>query len=98
MAKWLPEMPSPSEKADAMTVPAADLVAAVARALPANGKAVLAVSGGLDSMTLLDLASQTCRERGCAVTVATFDHRSGAHSEAAAAHVAQAALAYAFPV
>jgi len=98
MAKWHSDMPSPSETGNAMTVPASDLATDVARALPMDGNAVLAVSGGLDSMTLLDVASKARRDRNCAVTVATFDHRSGPYGEAAVAHVANAALAYGLEV
>jgi tRNA(Ile)-lysidine synthase len=39
---------------------------------------VLAVSGGLDSMVLLDAAARVVPQR--IALVATFDHRSGAHS------------------
>jgi tRNA(Ile)-lysidine synthase len=46
---------------------------------------VLAVSGGLDSMSLLDAMAASAPERIAAV--ATFDHASGAHSARAAAHV-----------
>lgn len=46
---------------------------------------VLAVSGGLDSMTLLDAMAASAPERIAAV--ATFDHVSGAHSARAVAHV-----------
>src|SRR5436190_17458956 len=73
------------------------LAALVSHALPAQGSAVLAVSGGLDSMTLLDVAA-TVRERDCELTVATFDHASGTHSRRAASFVARAALAYGIPV
>ena len=43
---------------------------------------MLAVSGGLDSMVLMDAMDRIARERIAAV--ATFDHRSGDHSRAAA--------------
>jgi tRNA(Ile)-lysidine synthase len=46
---------------------------------------VLAVSGGLDSMSLLDAMAASAPERIAAV--ATFDHASGAHSARAAGHV-----------
>jgi tRNA(Ile)-lysidine synthase len=64
----------------------------VSRALPKRGSAVLAVSGGIDSMTLLDAAAAVRKEKECAIVVATFDHGSGAHSERAASFVANAAL------
>jgi tRNA(Ile)-lysidine synthetase-like protein len=73
------------------------LAALVSHALPAPGSAVLAISGGLDSMTLLDVAA-TARERNCELTVATFDHASGTHSARAASFVARTALAYGIPV
>ena len=46
---------------------------------------VLAVSGGLDSMVLLDAAVRVAAQR--IASVATFDHRSGAHARAASAFV-----------
>jgi len=46
---------------------------------------LLAVSGGLDSMSLLDAMASVAGERIAAV--ATFDHASGAHSALAVAHV-----------
>lgn len=69
----------------------------VRQALP-EGAAVLAVSGGLDSMVLLDLASRTRRTVPCAIIVATFDHASGPHSARAASFVAGRALEYGIPV
>src|SRR5947207_564090 len=81
-----------------MTVPAHDLATLVSRALPRRGSAVLAVSGGLDSMALLDVAAGARRQRGCTVIVATYDHASGAHSARAAAFVVRKALAYGIPV
>ena len=45
-------------------------------ALPARGRpALCAVSGGLDSMCLLDLLDRWCRERGGRVVAAHFNHR-----------------------
>lgn len=58
---------------------------------------MLAVSGGLDSMVLLDVAAGVGRRRDCQIHVATFDHGSGAHSTRAAAAVARAALAHGLP-
>jgi len=46
---------------------------------------LLAVSGGLDSMALLDAMAAAAPERIAAV--ATFDHASGTHSARATAHV-----------
>jgi len=74
------------------------LAALVSGALPQRGTAVLAVSGGLDSMTLLDVAATVRDRRKCALTVATFDHASGAHSTRAASFVARVALTYGLPV
>lgn len=55
---------------------------AVAAALPPHGRFVLAVSGGRDSMVLLDVFARHFRER--IACVATFDHGSGeAATEAA---------------
>ena len=55
---------------------------AIQSALDAHGRPVLlAVSGGIDSMVLLDAAARLGRDRIAAV--ATFDHRSGSHSRIA---------------
>jgi len=54
-------------------------------ALASDRPLLLAVSGGLDSMSLLDAMTTAAPERIAAV--ATFDHASGAHSARAAAHV-----------
>ena len=77
-----------------------DLDALVSQALPADGVAVLAVSGGLDSMVLLDLVASMCAggSWGGDVVVATFDHASGPHSRRAAALVVRSALEYGLPV
>jgi tRNA(Ile)-lysidine synthase len=57
----------------------------VRAALGRRDRVVLAVSGGLDSMVLLDAAAATVpRER---LTVATFDHATGPAASAARAHV-----------
>jgi len=55
----------------------------------AGRRFVLAVSGGLDSMVLLDAAARVARER--VAVVATFDHGSGPHATHAAAFVAREA-------
>ena len=57
---------------------------------------MLAVSGGLDSMVLLDAAAAVAPDRIAAV--ATFDHRTGAAAVAASALVADAARALHFDV
>jgi len=65
---------------------AADIVArvrgAVGAALGDSGPLVLAVSGGRDSMILLDVFARYFRDR--VACVATFDHGSGAAATAAA--------------
>jgi tRNA(Ile)-lysidine synthetase-like protein len=81
-----------------MTERASDLAVLISRAMPSPGTAVLAVSGGLDSITLLDVAATVCERRKCALMVATFDHASGAHGTRAASFVARVALAYGIPV
>ena len=68
-----------------------DLVTIVSRSLPQRGRAVLAISGGIDSMCLLDAASRARESTPCDLVVATFDHSSGSHSSRAAAFVARAA-------
>jgi tRNA(Ile)-lysidine synthase len=63
----------------------------VAGALRQHERAVLAVSGGLDSMVLLDAAAACVpRER---LTVATFDHRTGPAATAARVLVERSARA-----
>jgi tRNA(Ile)-lysidine synthase len=56
---------------------------------------VLAVSGGLDSMALLDAAARVARDR--VAVVASFDHGSGAHATRAAAFVCREAAARGLP-
>jgi tRNA(Ile)-lysidine synthase len=75
-----------------------ELVTIVSRCLPQKGSAVLAISGGVDSMCLLDAAARAREALACQLVVATFDHASGAHSGRAAAFVARAASRYALPV
>jgi tRNA(Ile)-lysidine synthase len=58
-------------------------------ALASERPLLLAVSGGLDSMALLDAMASGAPERIAAV--ATFDHASGAHSKRAVEHVRVAA-------
>ncbi|HKO17229.1 MAG TPA: tRNA lysidine(34) synthetase TilS [Gemmatimonadaceae bacterium] len=69
----------------------------VHRATCAARRLVLAVSGGLDSMVLLEAVVRT-RGSGDGVLVATFDHGSGAHAARAAAVVSRRALALGVPV
>ena len=54
-------------------------------ALGSDRPLVLAVSGGLDSMSLLDVMAMAAPERIAAV--ATFDHATGPHATNAVAHV-----------
>lgn len=75
-----------------------DLVTIVSRSLPQRGSAVLAISGGVDSMCLLDAAAAARERTRCEVVVATFDHASGTHSSRAAAFVARAASRLRLPV
>ena len=76
---------------------ARDLVTIVSRSLPQRGTAVLAVSGGVDSMCLLHAAARARETTRCDLVVATFDHCSGAHSSRAAAFVARAAAGFRLP-
>ena len=58
---------------------------AVRRAFGERGRLVLAVSGGVDSMVLLDAAARAvARAR---IIVATFDHGTGDAASRACAHV-----------
>jgi tRNA(Ile)-lysidine synthase len=57
---------------------------------------VLAVSGGLDSMSLLDAMATAARS--CIAAVATFDHAAGPHSARAVAHVVREARRLSLPV
>ncbi len=58
-----------------------------------RGPAVLAISGGLDSMVLLNSASRS----GADLMVATFDHGTGAFAETAASMVAARAADLGLP-
>jgi tRNA(Ile)-lysidine synthase len=65
---------------------------AVAQSAGLDGRpVVLAVSGGLDSMALLDSAARVARHR--IAVVASFDHGSGRHATRAAAFVCREAAA-----
>ena len=68
----MPETPLPPELADAL-----------ARAVGARRRLVLAVSGGLDSMALLHAVARW-RPADAAIVVATFDHGTGAAARSAA--------------
>ena len=57
---------------------------------------VLAVSGGIDSMVLLECVARSRPAQVAAV--ATFDHRSGPHARNAARHVARRARELGLPV
>ena len=57
---------------------------------------LLAVSGGLDSMSLLDAMARAARRR--IAVVATFDHRTGPHSARAVALVVREARRRGLPV
>lgn len=65
-----------------------DVRHAVRAALDGRDRAVLAVSGGVDSMVLLDAAAEIAPER---ITVATFDHGTGPAATEAASFVARSA-------
>lgn len=95
-AKWYGEAVPTRSRAYVTRPP--DLHALVMRSLPRTEGIVLAVSGGLDSMVLLDVAAHSGREATERITVATFDHASGAHSARAASLVVERALGYGLPV
>lgn len=76
-----------------MRSPVVDTVAtSVREALGARDRIVLAVSGGLDSMALLDAAARTVPDRIAAV--ATFDHATGPHATEAVELVQATASAH----
>jgi tRNA(Ile)-lysidine synthase len=62
----------------------ARVLRAAASALDGRDRVVLAVSGGLDSMVLLDAISRSLSSPRSSVLVATFDHRTGDHASRAA--------------
>jgi tRNA(Ile)-lysidine synthase len=66
------------------------------RALEGRGQLVLAVSGGLDSMVLLDACVEHVRRS--VVAVATFDHGTGAAAREAAELVRATAASHGLPV
>lgn len=74
-------------------VEASDVEGAVHAALESSGPAVLAISGGLDSMVLLTAAASRLPARARKkVVVATFDHGTGKAAGRAAALVARQAI------
>jgi len=68
----------------------------VRTAMPVAERLVLAVSGGVDSMVLLDAASRVCPAQ--VACVATFDHGTGMWATAAADRVEACATALGFPL
>ncbi|HEX2723207.1 MAG TPA: tRNA lysidine(34) synthetase TilS [Gemmatimonadaceae bacterium] len=71
------------------------VLAAAASALGGSERIVLAVSGGLDSMVLLDAAAKTLSNRS-RFLVATFNHGTGLHASRAAKLVEKCAKALGF--
>src|SRR5207253_10010975 len=68
-----------------------------ARLFPAPGPAVLAVSGGLDSVALLDLMHSVAPERGLLLVVAHADHGIQMESGKVGRLVRRLAATYAVP-
>ena len=68
-----------------MTSPDRAILEAVRSALTGRGRIVLAVSGGVDSMSLLDAAARVIDADR--LVVATFDHGTGSHATDAVALV-----------
>src|SRR6185369_11610160 len=62
----------------------ARVLRAAASALDGCERIVLAISGGLDSMVLLDAVARSLNAPRSTVVVATFDHRTGNHASRAA--------------
>ena len=73
-------------------VEASEVEAAVEAALENRGHAILAVSGGLDSMVLLTAAARLPARKRRNIAVATFDHGTGTAAGRAAALVARHAF------
>src|SRR6478672_8030857 len=78
-------------------VEASDVERAVGSALSGDSPAVLAVSGGLDSMVLLTAASGLPARARRNISVATFDHGTGTAASSAAALVTRSAARAGFP-
>lgn len=70
-----------------MTTDVANIRAAVRRALAGDARTLLAVSGGVDSMVLLDAAAAVCRHDR--LLVATYDHGTGTAAVRAADSVVE---------
>src|SRR4051812_21175946 len=69
---------------------------AVKDAFSDGARALLAVSGGIDSMVLLHAAQAACGSSQ--LVVATFDHASGPHAAAAVDLVERTAMGAGLPV
>ncbi len=72
----------------------APLVAEVASAVRRCDRLVVAVSGGIDSMVLLDIVAAIASAKRPPLLVATFDHGTGPHSARAANLVQQTAARF----
>lgn len=88
----MPRSTSLPPSSPARTRQGAALVERAVAALEGRGRLVLAVSGGLDSMVLLDACARHVRR--AVVAVATFDHGTGAAARAAADLVRATAAAH----
>jgi tRNA(Ile)-lysidine synthase len=77
-------------------VEGAEIDSAVEKSLDQCGRAVLAISGGLDSMVLLTAAAKLPMSARNEITVATFDHGTGRAAGRAAALVARRAFRFGF--
>jgi len=77
-------------------VEGADVENAVETSLADCGRAVLAISGGLDSMVLLSAAARLPWRTKRNITVATFDHGTGTAANRAASLVARQAFRLGF--
>lgn len=83
-------LPKPSSRRTFVTMKiTARIRDEVARALAPFPRVIVAVSGGLDSMTLLDAVAHAAPDRVCAVAV--FDHRTGPAARRAVRHVREEA-------
>ena len=71
----------------------AAVAAALAAALPAGGRAAVALSGGRDSMALLDAAAHVAADHRVTLVALHVHHGLSAHADAWADHCAYAAAA-----
>jgi len=71
----------------------AAVAAALAAALPAGGRAAVALSGGRDSMALLDAAAHVAADAGVTLVALHVHHGLSPHADAWAAHCRSAASA-----